>query len=111
MPSLGYIQKGPKVIPNEGNNGGGGGGSDNIVIINPDNGISITPRDAIQAIIDGKIIAWDTAMFDEPITTSFAYTYFVTTVNYDIDSSTWYMHFSDGTEIISADIDEDFYID
>lgn len=23
MPSLGYIQKGPKVIPNEGNNGGG----------------------------------------------------------------------------------------
>ncbi len=89
--------------------GGGGGGADNIIIIDLDNDISITPREAIQAIIDGKIIVWNTAAFEETITNSTAFTGLASVIDYN--DGFWHMRFTDGSELVSTDIDEDFYVD
>lgn len=54
MPSLGYIQKGPKVIPNEGNNGGGGGTVLPVICIYENGGIDMSFNELKSAVEQGK---------------------------------------------------------
>lgn len=67
MPSLGYIQKGPKIIPNEGNNGGGGGGSDFVKVnIDPQTGtLDKTFAEIYDLFRSGKILYF-TALYNDP---------------------------------------------
>ena len=97
MPSLGYIQKGPKVIPNEGNNGGGGGGSGVVKITVTDNTYNITPHQLIDILAEGNLaVVFEVVNNDPDEIVNSAFISIVTTVLYT--GSAWRMYMTDPEE-------------